>query len=132
MAGASHRESVSHQVAAYLPALDNGLVWDDVELLPELLGASEDGRWSAAFSGLRFSPNYFRPLAVLSLLVEMTLAGGIQPELSHAVNVALHAVNALLVTVLSGAVARADGPGVRAMQVAAGTISTTVSCCSRL
>lgn len=101
---------VAVAAALYLPTLGHGIVWDDIELLPELSRAVESGDGAgAATRALRFSPNYFRPLPLLTLLAEIAAAGGVRPGLHHAVNVALHALNTALVMLLARRLAPATG-----------------------
>lgn len=85
---------VAMTVAAYLPALDNGFIWDD----DQYVSANAVLR---SLDGLRriwlepgAVPQYY-PLTFTSFWVEYQL-WGLQPFGYHLVNVLLHAINALL------------------------------------
>ena len=81
----------------YLPTLQACLVWGDpLFLYHPLYRPPVD--WAQALGGpFVLSPNYFRPLAVASFL----RLGGPAPGLQHLVNLLLHALNTLLVTLLA-------------------------------
>jgi len=83
--------------AAYLPALQGGFIWDDdayVSENPLLRDADGLGRiWTTTES-----PQYY-PLVFTSFWLEYHL-WGLDPAGYHAVNVALHALNAFLVGLL--------------------------------
>jgi len=85
-------------VAAYWPAIDVGFVSDDFLILGRV---SELGglRNAAAYFGLRHF-EYYRPLAFLDLAADWQLWGRF-PAGYHATALCLHALNALLVFVLS-------------------------------
>jgi tetratricopeptide (TPR) repeat protein len=83
-----------------LPALKFGLVWDDTIFLRDMPDYRDPGLWlTALFRPFVLSPNYFRPLALLTFVGELRLGG--QPALLHFTNVLLHAVNTTLVTLLA-------------------------------
>lgn len=83
--------------AAYLPALQGGFVWDDDDYVSEnpLLRDADGLRriWTTTES-----PQYY-PLVFTSFWIEYHL-WGLSPAGYHAVNVALHALNAFLVGLL--------------------------------
>ncbi|MEI6667375.1 MAG: hypothetical protein WCP29_04400 [Acidobacteriota bacterium] len=85
-------------VAAYWPALDGGFVSDDFLVLRRVadLGGLRN---AAAYFGLRHF-EYFRPVAFLSFAADWQLWGR-SPAGYHATALCLHALNALLVFVLS-------------------------------
>jgi len=93
----------------YLPALRNGLVWDDVTFLSDLPLYRDPALWIEALrQPFVISPNYFRPLALLTFVCELRL-GGLNPTLFHLTNVLLHACNAGLVAALARHLWAADG-----------------------
>ena len=83
---------------AYLPAFRAGFIWDDDAYVTEnLLLVGPDALQRIWFSAHHQS-QYF-PLAFTTLWIERTL-WGLHPLGYHAVNVALHTINALLVWTL--------------------------------
>lgn len=87
----------------YLPATQYQLVWDDTIFLRDVpLYRQPGGWWQALWQPFVLSPNYFRPLALLTFMIELN-QGGINPALFHTTNLVLHAVNSLLVALLAGA-----------------------------
>lgn len=87
-------------ILLYLPALTFGLVWDDTIFLRDMPDYRDPGLWLAAlFRPFVLSPNYFRPLALLTFVGELRLGG--QPALFHFINLLLHGVNTTLVTLLA-------------------------------
>lgn len=83
----------------YLPALTHELVWDDAIFLRDLPNYRDPSLWLAAlFQPFVLSPNYFRPLALLTFVGELRLGG--QPALFHLTNVILHALSTAMVTIL--------------------------------
>jgi len=85
----------------YLPALSNGLVWDDITFLSDLPLYRDPALWLEALRRpFVISANYFRPLALLTFVAELRI-GGLNPTLFHLTNVLLHAFNAALVAVLA-------------------------------
>ncbi len=94
----------------YLPAVRYDFVWDDTIFLRDLPVYRAPGSWLAALtSPFVLSPNYFRPLPLLTFMAELRL-GGLSPALYHLGNLLLHAANTLLVTALGFALLR-SGPG---------------------
>lgn len=90
----------------YLPALRYGLVWDDTIFLRDLPLYRQIGAWFSAFTQpFVLSPNYYRPLPVLTFMAELRL-GGLNPALFHLTNLALHAANTFLVACLAFTLAR--------------------------
>ncbi len=85
----------------YLPALSNGLVWDDITFLSDLPLYRDPALWMDALrQPFVISANYFRPLALLTFVAELRI-GGLNPTLFHLTNVLLHALNTALVAVLA-------------------------------
>lgn len=85
----------------YLPALNFQLVWDDTIFLRDQPVYRDPSLWPAAvFRNFILSPNYFRPLALLTFVAELGL-GGINPTLFHLTNLLLHVLNTALVTLLA-------------------------------
>jgi tetratricopeptide (TPR) repeat protein len=85
----------------YLPAIGYGLVWDDTIFLRDfslyrdpVLGLEVLGR------PFVFSPNYFRPLALLTFMIELRLVG-LNPMIFHLSNLLLHAANTAMVGLLA-------------------------------
>jgi hypothetical protein len=94
---------------AYLPALSNGLVWDDVTFLSDLPLYRDPALWMEALRRpFVISANYFRPLALLTFVAELRI-GGLNPTLFHLTNVLLHALNTALVAILARHLWSADG-----------------------
>lgn len=85
----------------YLPALGGGFVWDDLTFLRDLpLYRDPASRLQALFQPFVISPNYFRPLALLTFVVELGLAD-LNPSIFHLTNILVHALNTALVTLLA-------------------------------
>jgi len=90
-------------LAVYWPALDNGYVWDDWILLDvfNTAGMRDPASWRDAL--LRPPADFaalFRPLTMSSFLLQMW-SGQVEPRPYHLVNIALHAVNALMLAVVA-------------------------------
>ncbi len=84
----------------YLPAVRYDLVWDDTIFLRDLPTYRDPAlAWSALWQPFVLSPNYFRPLGLLTFVLELRL-WGLQPAAFHLTNILLHAVNTALVTLL--------------------------------
>jgi len=82
-------------VCAYAPALQGGFVWDDdTWVTGNPLLWEPDGLWRIWFS--RDSPSQYFPLTSTLLRIQYTLWGA-NPFGYHAVNILLHAGNAILV-----------------------------------
>ncbi len=93
----------------YLPALSNGLVWDDVTFLSDLPLYRDPALWMEALRRpFVISANYFRPLALLTFVAELRI-GGLNPTLFHLTNILLHALNTALVAILTRHLWSADG-----------------------
>ena len=86
----------------YLPTMGNAFVWDDKDLLYNQPFLRDPSAWQTALVHFLsiISPNYFRPLAVATFLIETRL-WGVNPAGFHLTNVLLHALNTLLVTLLA-------------------------------
>jgi Flp pilus assembly protein TadD len=99
----------------YLPAVQYQLVWDDTIFLSDMpVYRMPDGWLQAIRAPFVLSPNYFRPLALLSFVLEESRAG-LNPALFHFTNLLLHALNALLVSLLAWDLVRGHmvGAGLR-------------------
>jgi len=84
----------------YAPTLGFGFVWDDDQIIYGRIDYQSPSRWlEAVRQPLDFSPNYFRPLALSSLLIQVWVWQA-NPAPYHAVNVLIHLVNTALVCVL--------------------------------
>lgn len=84
----------------YASTLSFGFVWDDEQLIYGRVDYQSPARWwEAVRQPLDFSPNYFRPLALSCLLVQIWVWGA-NPMPFHAANVVLHLLNTALVCVL--------------------------------
>lgn len=84
----------------YLPALANGLVWDDIYFLQDLPYLRDPAfLWQQLSTPLVIYPNYFRPLPLLSFALEAWLGGG-DPFLFHLGNLLFHAGNTTLLVLL--------------------------------
>ena len=84
-------------VVAYLPALRNGFIWDDDDHLTENPAMRSVGGLKQVWSSLAVSRYY--PLTLTSFWVQHRF-WGLNPLPYHAVNIALQAVNALLLWAL--------------------------------
>ncbi|MGQ9657651.1 MAG: tetratricopeptide repeat protein [Fimbriimonadales bacterium] len=84
----------------YASTLSFGFVWDDEQLIYGRVDYQSPARWwEAVRQPLDFSPNYFRPLALSSLLVQIWVWGA-NPMPFHAANGVLHLLNTALVCAL--------------------------------
>ncbi len=84
-------------VGCYLPALSAGFVWDDEAFTGAAAVRDWDGLWRIWFSPSEIEDEgHYWPLVYTSFWLEHKL-WGFAPAGYHAVNVLLHAVNALLV-----------------------------------
>ncbi|HEY0914141.1 MAG TPA: hypothetical protein VGE22_04655 [Solimonas sp.] len=109
--------AVAAALAAYLPAvLFLDYVWDDVQLFvnnPTLRIA--ELTWAGIMQPILPGTSYFRPLPLATMAAEF-LGVGVDPQLSHIVNLGLHAVNTLLVGLVALHLTRAlalENPGIR-------------------
>lgn len=85
-------------VVAYYPAFHAGFIWDDDDYVTENpLLIAPDGLWRIWFSV--DSPSQYFPLVYTTFRFEYSL-WGLQPFGYHAVNIFMHAANAILVWVL--------------------------------
>ncbi len=86
--------------ALYAQTLDFKFIWDDDQIIYGRIDYQSPSRWlEAVCQPLDFSPNYFRPLALSSLLVQIWLWKD-NPAPFHAVNVLIHLLNTALVIAL--------------------------------
>lgn len=84
----------------YSPTLGFKFVWDDDQVIYGRVDYRTPARWfEAVRQPLDFSPNYWRPLALSSLLVQLWIWGD-NPAPFHAANVLLHLFNTALVCAL--------------------------------
>lgn len=95
----------------YLPVIFYSLVWDDTTFLRDSPIYRDASLWTESLHrSFLFSPNYFRPLGLLSFITELSIAG-ISPRLFHLTNVLLHALNTALVAALARRLWRRGGDG---------------------
>ncbi|MCS6919713.1 MAG: tetratricopeptide repeat protein [Fimbriimonadales bacterium] len=86
--------------ALYAQTLSFKFVWDDDQVIYGRVDYRSPARWlEAVRQPLDFSPNYFRPLALSSLLVQIWIWKD-NPAPFHAANVLLHLLNTALVMAL--------------------------------
>ncbi|MCS7273240.1 MAG: tetratricopeptide repeat protein [Fimbriimonadales bacterium] len=96
----------------YAPTLDFKFVWDDNQVIYGRVDYRAPARWlEAVRQPLDFSPNYWRPLALSSLLVQLWVWGD-NPAPFHAVNMLLHLLNTALVCTLGLRLAQGHWLGV--------------------
>lgn len=87
--------------ALYWQTLSFGFIWDDIQIATGRVDYHSPARWLEAMrQPLDFSPNYFRPLALSSLLVQLWIWKD-NPAPFHLVNVLLHLLNTSLVMTLA-------------------------------
>ncbi len=87
--------------ALYAPTLEFKFVWDDDQVVYGRVDYRTPARWlEAVRQPLDFSPNYWRPLALSSLLVQLWLWQD-NPVPFHGANVLLHLLNTALVCALA-------------------------------
>ena len=85
----------------YLPTLSHAFVWDDLTFVRALWPLRDPASWwTAVQQPFPITPGYFRPLGVLFLTMEFSLAGR-NPALFHLVSVALLLLNTALVAWLA-------------------------------
>ncbi|GBC93948.1 Beta-barrel assembly-enhancing protease [bacterium HR15] len=95
-------------IVCYLPALTFGFVWDDEQMLFGRADYHDPSRWlQVVRQPLDFSPNYFRPLALSTLLVQIWLWRD-NPMPFHLLNVLLHGLNTVLVMALAWRLLRSE------------------------
>lgn len=86
--------------ALYAQTLSFKFVWDDDQVIYGRVDYQSPARWlEAVRQPLDFSPNYFRPLALSSLLVQIWIWKD-NPAPFHAANVLIHLLNTALVMAL--------------------------------
>ena len=86
----------------YLPALGNGLVWDDhitFEQAPDYRQLHLAGILRAISEPLIYSNNYFRPLPVLTFILQLKWFG-LDPWGLHLFSVMMHLLNTVLLSCL--------------------------------
>lgn len=99
----------------YLPALEHGLVWDDIYFLVDAPNLRDPALWwDTVRQPLFVSGNYFRPLPLLSFVAELRLAD-VTPFVFHLSNLLLHALNTTLVVLLARAALRNSDPWLAAL-----------------
>src|SRR5690349_3273624 len=97
---------VAATVAAYWPALQAGWIWDDDQYVTDNTTLRSARGLAAIWFQPRTTPQYY-PAVHTSFWLEYQLFGA-KPAVFHGVNVALHAANAVL---LSLVLARLAVPG---------------------
>ena len=94
----------------YYPSLKNLFVWDDEAYIYYLPFVRESTFWLKAVTEPFFiSTNYYRPLPLLTFMLDYRLGGG-QPWLFHLINLLFHIVNTVLVVFLTQRVVIHDRP----------------------
>lgn len=105
----------------YWPARNNGFVFDDLAFLVNVPVYLDRAQWKDALLYPPFSGAdtrvFFRPLAMLSFVLPMW-AGHTTPYIHHVVNLAFHAANVFLVSLLAWRIFAADFPNARAATAA--------------
>lgn len=93
----------------YAGVLSNGYVWDDVSLFlhSDYLRSSEK-LFEGLVQPILAGTSYFRPLVLATFAAEFRVFG-VDPSISHLVNVLIHVVNAILVGFLARRLMRASG-----------------------
>lgn len=85
-------------LVCYLPAIGYDLVWDDLTFLRDTAIYRDPETWPRAIFGpFVISGNYFRPLPLLTYALQLQWTG-LDPAPLHAINILIHALNALLLT----------------------------------
>ena len=88
-------------ILLYLPVVKHQFVWDDTIFLRDMPAYRNPDLWlDSLFRPFVLSPNYFRPLAVLTFVGELRLKG-LDPAFFHATNLFLHALNTMLVALVA-------------------------------
>lgn len=91
---------------AYLSTLQAQFVWDDVIFLSNTALYRDPALWREALRNpFILSPNYFRPLGVLTFMGELRL-WDLSPSWFHLTNLLLHALNTTLVALLARELSR--------------------------
>lgn len=106
----------------YLPALGHGLVWDDhltFEQTAAYRHSSLSGILVALSQPLAFDANYFRPLTLLTFLLQIKWFG-VDAFGLHLVSLLLHAANTMLLSLLIWKTLERRDEGTRLFAVAAG------------
>lgn len=92
----------------YLPVYDFQYVWDDFALFLDSSALRGGERvWGAISQPILPGTTYFRPLVLLSFVLEFKWLG-LDPKFAHIINLSLHLLNVFLVGVLANALKR-DG-----------------------
>ena len=85
----------------YLPTLSHGFVWDDRTFLLDTPYLRDPEMWLQQLAQPLFvSQNYFRPLPMLSFIIEARL-GELNASVFHLTNIILHAINTSLLVWLA-------------------------------
>jgi protein O-mannosyl-transferase len=85
----------------YLPTLSHAFVWDDLTFVRALWPLRDPASWGTAIQQpFPITPGYLRPLGVLFLTIEFSLAGR-NPALFHLTSIALLLLNTALVAWLA-------------------------------
>ena len=91
----------------YLPVLHGGLVWDDPLYLYHPLYRQPPNWGRILTTPFVLSPNYFRPLVVVTFVL-----GDAVPWLQHLVNLLIHVLNTVLVTLLAARLSGRKGESI--------------------
>lgn len=85
----------------YWPALGHEYVWDDIILILETDALrNPENIWSSISQPILPGTSYFRPLVLLSFVGEFALFG-VDPTISHLINILFHLINSVLVYCLA-------------------------------
>ncbi len=85
----------------YFPAIKLGMVWDDHVTFQSVPYYSDPAFvFDAIRNPLVYFPNYFRPLVVISFLIQ-TFIFGIDPLVFHITSVFLHLLNTILLAIIA-------------------------------
>lgn len=109
-------------LAVYWPVLSNGLVWDDIGFLVDTPEYQVPGLWANLLQEpFLVSINYYRPLTLLTYVAEVQ-AGGLVPSHLHLTNLLLHALNTVLVSLLTYRLVKTAQMNTRWIPVLAGIV----------
>lgn len=95
-------------VLVFIPVANHGLVWDDnIFLYDSPLYRQADFWLDALSQPFILSPNYYRPVVLLTYMIESQIFG-VNPTIFHFTNLLLHLVNTALIAILARRLVRND------------------------